>query len=227
MVKSIQMHNGLEHEGTRGHSNLRSTMAPASRASNAKKHLQSRVSYLHRAAAYLTDLQLEALKTTNNPGNAETHVDDTQETSQDATILSKDTEKAQAKLTFPQSKAEVPKQSITRPLLSPLARHLISDLQGISKKSLIRLQPSIKHTICKRCQSYLKSGHNMTSTIENNSRGGKRPWASVRVDTCSTCDAQKRYPINTKRQPRRKDRVQKAQAARSEGSCPSSVLRRN
>ena len=199
-------------------------MAPASGASNAKMHLQSRISYLHRAAAYLTDLQCEAPNATSVPQQVQTPDNKPPETSQGAHKSSGDPEKAQAKLTSLPPQAynpqgiKLPKQPMIYPSLSPLARHLISDLQGISKKSVIRLQSSMKHTICKRCQSYLRPGHNMTTTVENKSRGGKKPWASVRVDTCSTCHAQKRFPTGAKRQPRRKDRGPKDPTARSEDS---------
>ena len=190
-------------------------MAPATGGSNGKKHLQCRISYLHRAAAYLTDLQYEASRSTDKPQQMKLQDPNAPGKLQGLPrSMEGNTAEAQAQLTLPDDKTF--EQSKMTPTLSPLARHLISDLQSISKKSLIRLESSVKHTICKKCQSYLKSGHNMTSAIENKSRGGKKPWASVRVDTCSFCNAQKRFPINAERQPRRKNREQRVPTARSE-----------
>ena len=184
--------------------------------SNAKKHLQSRISYLHCAATYLTELHYKDSEPKGPSGQNGVMGSEAHTISQEASKISSRTEKASTEhfpmLTDTQAlyRRRKTKSSIISADLSPLARNLISDLQGISRKSLIRLQPSMKHTICKRCQSSLRPGRGMTSTVENKSRGGKKPWADVCVKTCSTCETQKTFPINAKRQPRRKDRVQNA-----------------
>lgn len=38
-------------------------------------------------------------------------------------------------------------------------------------------------------------GATATETIENNSKGGRKEWADVRVKTCATCGVQRRFPM--------------------------------
>lgn len=59
----------------------------------------------------------------------------------------------------------------------------------------MRLDPSIKRTICKRCDSLLVPGVSSTNRIENPSKGGKKPWADVLVVECNACGAVKRFPV--------------------------------
>ena len=87
--------------------------------------------------------------------------------------------------------------------LDGMSRRLATDLRAVSLKTRIRLKPAVKQTICKFCDSILIDGESCTSTIENKSRGAKKPWADVLVCKCHTCGRERRYPVSAVR-PRRK-----------------------
>ncbi|EPS36312.1 hypothetical protein H072_10209 [Dactylellina haptotyla CBS 200.50] len=76
-----------------------------------------------------------------------------------------------------------------------LGRYYTSQLLSVSKKSVQRLSPAVKHTICKRCSSVLTPGVSCTTRVENKSKHGKKPWADVLVIQCNFCQACKRYPM--------------------------------
>ncbi|KAI0119557.1 Rpr2-domain-containing protein [Daldinia grandis] len=84
-----------------------------------------------------------------------------------------------------------------------LSRRFITDLRSTSLKSQIRLSPAMKHTICKYCDSLLVEGETSSSSVENKSKGGKKPWADVLVVKCHACKGVKRFPIQAPRQKRR------------------------
>ncbi|ORY67367.1 RNAse P Rpr2/Rpp21/SNM1 subunit domain-containing protein [Pseudomassariella vexata] len=92
-----------------------------------------------------------------------------------------------------------------------MARNLLKELRAISHKTQIRISPAIKHTICKSCDTLLVEGDTCTSTVENKSKGGKKPWADVLVVKCKTCGGVKRFPVQAPRQKRRPHREAKAQ----------------
>ncbi|KAI1077030.1 Rpr2-domain-containing protein [Whalleya microplaca] len=84
-----------------------------------------------------------------------------------------------------------------------LSRRLLTDLRASSLKTQIRLSPAVKHTICKFCDSLLIEGETSSSTVENKSKGAKKPWADVLAIKCNTCGGVKRFPVQTARQKRR------------------------
>ncbi|KAI9768944.1 MAG: hypothetical protein M1840_004540 [Geoglossum simile] len=86
----------------------------------------------------------------------------------------------------------------------PLSRRLLSSLRAISRKGQIRLSPSIKRSICKRCETLLIPGSTSTHRVDNPSRGRKKPWADVLVVRCIACGTEKRFPVGAKKQLRRK-----------------------
>jgi len=170
------------------------------------KHLHSRISYLHQAAAYLTNcnskglrqkgheldvLSLDLSETVLLPGNCSKHV-----------LSSADT--------F--HEFHDPNQNHTgngNQILTgapPLARHLLSNLRGVSLKVQAQLSPSLKHSMCKRCEAFLITGITSTTRIENRSSGGKKQWADVLVVTCNACKSNQRFPIGAKRQGRKANR---------------------
>ena len=67
-----------------------------------------------------------------------------------------------------------------------LARFYIYTMMGISKRLVIRLDPSIKRTICKHCHSLLIPGITMKVRISPN----REPHV---VNTCLYCGKVKRY----------------------------------
>jgi ribonuclease P protein subunit RPR2 len=78
---------------------------------------------------------------------------------------------------------------------APLSRFYISTARTVAKKSVLRLSPSLKRTICKRCDLLLVPGATSTHRVENSSRGGRKPWADVLVVECNACGAVKRFPV--------------------------------
>ncbi|KAL2122094.1 hypothetical protein VTJ04DRAFT_2549 [Mycothermus thermophilus] len=102
----------------------------------------------------------------------------------------------------PSSGAANPDARVSKSL-EALSRRLTTDLRAVSLKTRIRLQPAVKHTICKFCDSVLIEGQSCTSEVENKSKGGRKPWADVLVRRCHTCGRERRYPVSARR-PRRK-----------------------
>ncbi|KAI1362619.1 RNAse P Rpr2/Rpp21/SNM1 subunit domain-containing protein [Xylaria arbuscula] len=148
------------------------------------KHLYSRLSYLHQAAALLGSQIGNApipAPTAAAPNNPE---DKRELTSAQQMPAPSD----QIRLNF--------------------TRHLLTELRATSLKSQIRLSPAIKHTICKYCDTILITGETSTVVVENKSKHGKKPWADVLVMKCNTCSRVKRFPIHGQRQKRRPNRTQ-------------------
>jgi len=90
--------------------------------------------------------------------------------------------------------------------LQGMSRRLATDMRSVSLKTRIRLAPAVKQAVCKFCDSVLIEGHSCTSTVENRSRGGKKPWADVLVRRCHTCGRERRYPISAEKQKRKTER---------------------
>lgn len=88
-----------------------------------------------------------------------------------------------------------PTEAGDAPVSPALSRFYLQNLRAIAKKSVMRLDPSIKRTICKRCDSLLVPGVSSTHRIENPSKGGKKSWADVLVVECNACGAVKRFPV--------------------------------
>jgi ribonuclease P protein subunit RPR2 len=100
--------------------------------------------------------------------------------------------------------------------LQPASRHLISDLRSVSLKVMIRISPTMKHSICKNCDTMLIDRFTCTKHVENRSKGGKKPWADVLVLTCNTCGSEKRFPTGAERQKRRPCRTTKEKMPRKD-----------
>jgi ribonuclease P protein subunit RPR2 len=90
---------------------------------------------------------------------------------------------------------------------SPLALQLGADLHTVSRKAQLRLSVELKRSMCKSCNAVLVPGRTATQEIENQSRGGKKPWADVLVVSCNRCGSRKRTPVGAKRQPKKRDRL--------------------
>ncbi|KAK7426803.1 hypothetical protein QQZ08_006704 [Neonectria magnoliae] len=89
-----------------------------------------------------------------------------------------------------------------------LSRQMISSMRAVSLKAQIRQSPALKRTICKFCDTLLIEGQTCNSTVENDSKGGRKPWADLLTIRCKTCGNAKRYPVNAPRQKRRSLRNQ-------------------
>lgn len=94
-----------------------------------------------------------------------------------------------------------------------MSHRLLADFRSVSLKSQIRVSPAMKRTICKFCDTLLVEGQTCTSTVENTSKGGRKPWADVLVIKCHTCHHAKRFPVNAPRQQRRPMRTAKEEAS--------------
>lgn len=108
----------------------------------------------------------------------------------------------QGEKNIPGSSAEVEgarplKFKLRRPQ-SNQTKHLLSQLQGVSKKSQIRLARNLKHSLCKRCDALLISGVTSSEQVTNSSIDERKPWADVFEIGCRTCGTVKRFPIGQK-----------------------------
>lgn len=74
-------------------------------------------------------------------------------------------------------------------------RSLISQMKGVSRKSVIRIQKEIKRTVCKVCDELLVDGKTSLEKTENRSKNSAKPWADVLVVECQTCGTSKRFPV--------------------------------
>jgi ribonuclease P protein subunit RPR2 len=84
-----------------------------------------------------------------------------------------------------------------------LARHLVAGIRTVGRKALIRPSPRMKQSLCKHCDSVLIEGKTCITSVENASKGGRKPWADMLVVRCITCENVKRYPVNAPRQKRK------------------------
>jgi ribonuclease P protein subunit RPR2 len=165
------------------------------------KHLYSRMSYLYQAASYLSTQHAQQISPEVHPNVSLTKEDCPRPI---AEVASANQGKAVTNIhlstTSQESKHNEPVCSPTLNL--PLSRHLLSNLRTISHKGQIRLSPSIKRSICKKCESLLIPGSSSTHRVDNQSRGGKKPWADVLVVRCNACGTEKRFPVGAKKNPK-------------------------
>jgi ribonuclease P protein subunit RPR2 len=140
------------------------------------KALHSRVSFLYQAAAYLATQQQhsKAIARGASPQGGQT------------TVAAANDSEALGDSTFER-----------------VSRRLIFDLRLVSLKVQMRMSPTMKHSICKNCDTLLIDGSTCSSKVENKSKGGKKPWADVLVRKCNTCGFEKRFPLRAERQKRR------------------------
>ena len=147
----------------------------------AQSHLRARMSFLYNAAVFLQSAAAE------NATAAESTSSPTLHTS------------AQASTTSPRT---------SLPGVSHISRQYAAQLRAVSHKTQLRLSQSDKRSLCKRCETLLVPGASCSEEIENKSRGGKKPWAAVRVVKCWTCGTAKRFPQSRKRSMRLVERKQ-------------------
>lgn len=171
------------------------------------KHLYSRISYLYQAATYLS-LQQNTETVRRESKDPTGHKD--AGTLENTATCSKVATASDSKFVCTDPDSSVPEPSAssivpepTRLVPSGLALQLSSHLRGVSLKSQVRLSHNLKRSICKCCNAVLIPGCTSTTGIENQSRGGKKPWADVLVIECNTCGSKKRFPVGSERQTRK------------------------
>lgn len=186
----------------------------------AQKHLHSRVSYLYQAATYLARV---ADQSQASPLYVSDQVKKQSESGEELPCAAACSNAVSDEgLPIAQTEQENPMYKIKpdderTSEHSALSRQLIVHLRAVSFKAQIRLSPTMKHTMCKRCDVLLVPGSTSTSYMENNSRGARKPWADVLVTTCIACGTAKRFPVGAKRQLRRESRIGKALDAGNPG----------
>ncbi|KAJ4988755.1 RNase p rpr2 rpp21 snm1 subunit domain-containing protein [Stagonosporopsis vannaccii] len=89
---------------------------------------------------------------------------------------------------------------------SPIALQLGSDLHTVSRKAQLRLSVDLKRTMCKSCHAILVPGRTAVQMVENQSKGGRKPWADVLVISCKRCGSKKRIPVGANKQAKKRDR---------------------
>lgn len=102
--------------------------------------------------------------------------------------------------------------SVEQPLEGPelllgLSQRVASQIRPVARKAVIKVAPSIKRNICKRCNVLLIPGNSSEIHIENQSRDQTKPWADVQVVRCKTCGYEKRYPVGAVPQVKKRDRA--------------------
>lgn len=75
-----------------------------------------------------------------------------------------------------------------------ISRSFARNVDSIAKKTVIKLSPSMKRSICKKCNALLLPGLTMKIYIENKSKE-KLPKCDILVYLCNTCSKKKRFPV--------------------------------
>lgn len=153
------------------------------------KHLHARVAFLHQAALHLARQQCASNHSLDNGHLYQTAVPQIEET-----------EASSAKKFIPAATVAV------QPL--GLSQHLSSHLRQVALKAQIRLDSSVKRSVCKTCSAVLIAEKTCLMYTENLSRGGRKPHADMLVLQCMACGTKKRFPTDAERQRKKSERKQ-------------------
>ncbi|KAG6205963.1 hypothetical protein E4U35_002119 [Claviceps purpurea] len=161
--------------------------------------IYSRASYLYQAATYLSNcadsLENAASSTPSKPSKP----------SKPELGGVEQQQKQQQQQQQQQQQYSKQKKAVER-----MSRLAISEMKAVSLKAQIRQSPALKRTVCKFCDTLLVEGRSCSSTIENLSKQGRKPWADVLIITCKTCGNVKRFPVDAPRQKRKSLRLAEA-----------------
>lgn len=155
------------------------------------KHLHARVAYLQQAAKYLTLRSCAS----NGVDHGTTPI-----TGHDNTLQLQESNQA------PKIPPGTP--AITRDHVSGLPTYLSSHLRQVALKAQIRLNPSVKRSICKTCNTVQIEGETCSKYTENLSHNGRKPHAEMLVLECLACGTKKRFPTAAVRQRKKDERKQ-------------------
>lgn len=75
-----------------------------------------------------------------------------------------------------------------------LARSMARNVDQVSKRTVLKLLPHLKRSMCKKCNSILIPGLTMSMVVENDLKKQSEK-ADVLVFTCNGCSESKRFPI--------------------------------
>lgn len=159
------------------------------------KHLHARVAFLQQAATYLAFQRSALNEPESEPGQRSSI------TGQEGEVRSRRMD-ALSRLA-----SDVPAISLDR--VSGLSPYLSSQLRQVALKAQIRLEPAVKRSICKTCNTILLEGETCLEFMENLSRNGGKPHAATQVLECRACGAKKRFPLTAKRQKKKGERREK------------------
>ncbi|RKP06558.1 RNAse P Rpr2/Rpp21/SNM1 subunit domain-containing protein [Thamnocephalis sphaerospora] len=81
----------------------------------------------------------------------------------------------------------------TRPPLAGLGCFYVSTLKTVARRNVLRLDPSMKRTLCRRCDALLLPGVSATVRFED----GANPAVTTR---CQLCHAKRRLPTHPAKQ---------------------------
>ncbi|KAK6459025.1 RNAse P Rpr2/Rpp21/SNM1 subunit domain-containing protein [Scheffersomyces xylosifermentans] len=84
------------------------------------------------------------------------------------------------------------------PKYEVLSRGLARTLDLVSKKTVLKLSPELKRTLCKKCNSVLIPGLSVSIYIENLSKS-KAPHNDSLIHKCLKCHEIKRFPVGKNR----------------------------
>lgn len=87
---------------------------------------------------------------------------------------------------------------LTKPKYSSLSKAFSKNVDTVSKKTVLKLSPNLKRTICKKCKILLIAGLTQTSEIQNKSKDGNSK-SDILVHTCINCQSAKRFPVGINR----------------------------
>lgn len=168
------------------------------------KHLHARIAFLHQAATYLN---AQAIGQSPNGVQGTLSVEDASHPQLiEKTIpIPPGTLGTGAKNAPANTKPSPghPSTATFNPPSSGLPLQLNAHIRSVAQKAQIRLSSDLKHAICKVCCSPLVEGKTCLRSVENLSKGGRKPWADVLVLKCCACGASKRFPIGAKKQKRK------------------------
>lgn len=83
--------------------------------------------------------------------------------------------------------------------LTQLARGYTRSMDLIAKKTVSKVSPEVKRTICKKCHTLLIPGLTMSMYIENLTKGAQNEKGDVFVNKCLLCGKCKRFPVGKDR----------------------------
>ncbi len=174
-----------------------------------QKHLHSRISYLYQAATYLAHAAKDPTENSDTLQVPEPVKSGLEQYDRSLTIapVSAETKSSKAPSEPGKAQSEIKSDSNSTVRNSALSCQLLNHLRAVSLKSVVRITPTMKHSICKRCDVLLVPGSTATASMENKSHDGRKPWADILVVTCVACGNAKRIPVGAKRQPKRQYRT--------------------
>lgn len=159
------------------------------------KHLHARISFLHKAATFLTEQHSYFSEPTKDmraevPAQVQSNGSEADPQRPESPSISQPS-LSRIKSTW---------ISVQKPSSGGLPIHLSSHISQVARKSQIRLVQEVKHSICKRCATIQVEGETCRKFTENLCKGAKKQHADVLVQECGVCGAKKRWPVGAQKQ---------------------------